>query len=83
MYKELLEIPSSHSFVRTDMKWDIGKETDIDTFWYDEKDLAGNIVAKYVVKVTKFIYPPQRSQICYQKFTPDSLSLLSTGELKH
>lgn len=82
MYKELLEIPSSHSFIRTDMKWDIGKETDIDTFWYDEKDLTGSIIAKYVVKVTKFIYPPKRSQIFYQKFTPDSLSLLSTGELK-
>lgn len=79
MYRELLGIPKEHGFIRTDMKWDEGKQIDVDTFWYDEKDTSDNIIAKYVVKVTKFIYPPKKSEISYQKFTPDSLSLLSSG----
>ena len=83
MYRELLGIPEDHKFIRTDMKWDIGKKIDIDTFWYDEKDPTGNIIAKYVVKVTKYIYPPKKSLISFNKFTPDSLSLLSSGELQY
>ncbi|PSV44160.1 hypothetical protein [Photobacterium indicum] len=83
MYKELLGIPKDHVFVRTDMKWDIGKKIDIDTFWYDEKDTADHIVARYVVKVTKFVYPPKKSLISFNKYTPDSLSLLASGELQH
>ena len=81
MYRELLGIPSEHAFVRTDMKWDEGKKMDVDWFWYDEKDMNGDVIAKYVVKVIKFIYPPQKAEISYQKYSADSISLLASGEL--
>ncbi|MDV5167694.1 hypothetical protein [Photobacterium rosenbergii] len=83
MYRDLLEIPAEHQFVRTDMKWDIGKKQDIDTFWYDEKKATGEVVAKYIVKVTKYIYPPKKSDISFKKYSADALSLLASGELSH
>lgn len=83
MYRDLLEIPAEHQFVRTDMKWDIGKKQDIDTFWYDEKKATGEVVAKYIVKVTKYIYPPQKSDISFKKYSADALSLLASGDLSH
>ena len=83
MYRDLLEIPAEHQFVRTDMKWDIGKKQDIDTFWYDEKKATGEVVAKYIVKVTTYIYPPKKSDISFKKYSADALSLLASGDLSH
>ncbi|KLV04190.1 hypothetical protein ABT56_16420 [Photobacterium aquae] len=81
MFKEKLGIPKDHKLIRTDMKWDEGKKVDVDTFWYDERDVSDDIVAKYIIKVTKYIYPPKRSDVTFQKYTADSLNLLATGDL--
>lgn len=67
MHKEELKIPSEHSLVQTKTEWKQKKGKDTDTYWYDELDAQGNIIAKYVVKDCTGTYPPFRRNITFEK----------------
>lgn len=69
MYKKILGVPDNHILCQTDTKWAERKGRDTDTYWYDEKDETGNLVAKYVVSDTTSMYPPQTRTIEFQKLT--------------
>jgi len=71
MYQKTLGIPENHTFTQTDTKWAERKGQDTDTYWYDEIDENNNIVAKYIVKDSTCIYPPQKRTIQYEKLSPD------------
>ena len=65
-YKEKIGIPASHSLVKTDSKWEQRKGQDTDTYWYDEVDESGNVVAKYVVEDSTSMHPPFERNISYK-----------------
>lgn len=67
MHEEELKIPSEHSLVQTKTEWKQKKGQDTDTYWYDEIDGQGNIIAKYVVKDSTSMYPPFRRNITFEK----------------
>jgi len=73
MYKTALGVPESHTLEQTDTKWEQRKGQDTDTYWYDEKNEAGDIVAKFIIRDSTCIYPPQSRNIQYEK-------LSATGE---
>ncbi|WP_417667184.1 hypothetical protein [Pseudidiomarina sp.] len=66
-YKEKIGIAESHDLVQTDSKWEQRKGQDTDTYWYDEVDESGTVVAKYVVIDSTSIYPPFERSISYEK----------------
>lgn len=80
MYKEALGISPQHSLVQTDTKWSQRKGQDTDTYWFDEKDEDGIVVAKYVVKDSTCIYPPQNRTVTYEKLSADG-KLIKTGTI--
>jgi len=67
MHKEELKIPSEHSLVQTKTESKQKKGQDTDTYWYDEVDAQGNIIAKYVVKDSTSIYPPFGRNVTFEK----------------
>jgi len=67
MHEEELKIPSEHSLVQTKTEWKQKKGQDTDTYWYDEIDGQGNIIAKYVVKDSTSMYPPFGRNITFEK----------------
>jgi len=71
MYKKSMGVPDNHTLSQTDTKWAERKGRDTDTYWYDEKDESGNLVAKYVVRDTTSVYPPQTRSIEFEKLTVD------------
>ncbi len=79
MYKKALGIPDGHSLEKTDTKWEQRKGQDTDTYWYNEKDKNGEIVAKFIVKDSMCIYPPQSRNIQYEKLTAAGEHLKSGG----
>ena len=66
-YKELIGIPESHQLVQTDSKWRQSGGKDTDTYWYDEVDEQGNVIAKYIVKDSTSMYPPQKNEVTFEK----------------
>ncbi|MGQ5487068.1 hypothetical protein [Photobacterium damselae] len=46
-------IATENQLIRADMKWDTTKSHDIETLWLVEKSPDDNVVARYVIKVTK------------------------------
>lgn len=67
MHEEELKIPSEHSLVQTNTEWKQKKGQDTDTYWYNEIDAQGNIIAKYVVKDSTSMYPPFGRNITFEK----------------
>ena len=67
MHEEELKIPSEHSLVQTKTEWKQKKGQDTDTYWYDEIDGQGNIIAKYIVKDSTSMYPPFGRNIAFEK----------------
>lgn len=68
MYKEKLGIPEQHEFVRTSSKSEQRKGRDTDIYGYDEKNAEGEVIAKYVVRDSMDIYPPQYTTVSFVKF---------------
>ena len=60
-------IADTHSLVQTDSKWEQRKGQDTDTYWYDEVDSAGAVVAKYVAYDSTGVYPPHGRSITFEK----------------
>lgn len=66
-HKKVIDIPSDHKLVQTDKKLEQRKGQDTDTYWYDEVDPTGNVVAKYIVKDSTSINPPSKRRITWEK----------------
>jgi len=66
-HKKKLGISDANSLVQTDSKWEQRRGQDTDTYWYDEVDGIGTIVAKYIVKDSTSIYPPNGRSITFEK----------------
>ena len=70
MYKEKLGIPADHDFVQTSNKSEQRKGRDTDIYGYDENNTDGDLVAKYIVRDSMSIYPPQSTTVSFVKFDP-------------
>ena len=66
-YKEKIGIPSEYSLVQTDTKWENRKGQDTDTYWFNELNKEGEVIARYVVRDSTCIYPPQKRTITWDK----------------
>ncbi|MCG9747243.1 hypothetical protein [Shewanella sp. Isolate8] len=66
-YKQKIGIPDEHELVQTATKWEQRKGKDTDTYWYDEVNTEGDVVAKYVVKDATSIYPPFGNSVTWEK----------------
>lgn len=60
-------IPETHKLVQTESKWEQRKGQDTDTYWYDEVDETGTVVAKYVVRDSTSMYPPFDRSVTFEK----------------
>lgn len=81
MYKDQLGIPAEHEFVQTSSRNEQRKGRDTDIYDYDEKDENGNLIAKYTIRESMSIYPPQTNTISYKKYDVDGKEIKS-GTLK-
>jgi hypothetical protein len=68
-HKKKIGISESHKLIQTDTKWEQRKGQDTDTYWYDEIDALGVVVAKYIVKDSTSMYPPFGRSITYEKLS--------------
>ena len=68
MYKEKLGVPTEHEFVSTGSKSEQRKGRDTDIYSYDEKNTDGEVIAKYVVRDSMSIYPPQSTTVSFVKY---------------
>ena len=68
MYRDKLNIPEEHKLVRTSSKSEQRKGRDTDIYGYDELNSNGEIIAKYVVRDSMSIYPPQNTTISFVKY---------------
>jgi len=66
MHKEKLGVPNEHELVRTSSTSEQRKGRDTDIYGNDEKNIAGEVIARYVVRDSMSIYPPSvhNSFIC-------------------
>lgn len=60
-------VAENNKLIQTDTKWEQRKGQDTDTYWYDEIDVTGNLVAKYIVKDSTSMYPPFGRTVSYEK----------------
>jgi len=68
MYKERLKIPENHNLVQTSSKNEQRKGRDTDIYDFDELNEDNEVIAKYVVRDSISIYPPQTTTITYVKY---------------
>jgi hypothetical protein len=68
MYREKLGIPEDHEFISTSTKSEQRKGRDTDIYGYDEKNVDGDVIAKYVVRDSMSIYPPQSTIVSFVKY---------------
>ena len=80
MNKHELGIPANHSLIQTDTKWEQRKGQDTDIYWYDETNEEGKVVAKYIVRDSTCIHPPQKRNITYDKLSIDG-QIINSGSL--
>jgi len=80
MYKEKLGVPNEHELVRTSSKSEQRKGQDTDIYGYDEKNTDGEIIAKYIVRDSMSIYPPQSTTVSFVKYDPSG-SEIGSGRI--
>lgn len=66
-HKKEAGIPCSHELVQTQAMSSQRKGQDTDTYWYDQVDENGTVVAKWIVKDSTSIYPPFGRSILAEK----------------
>lgn len=71
MYEEKLNIPKGHKLVRKSSKSEQRKGRDTDIYGYDELDQNGQLIAKYIVRDSMSIYPPQSTIVSFVKYDID------------
>ncbi len=68
MFEEELNIPKNHKLVETKKsEWKQKRGQDTDTYWFDELNSEGEVVARYIVKDSTSMYPPFKRNITYEK----------------
>jgi hypothetical protein len=67
MHEEKLGIPTEHSLVQTKTEWKQKRGQDTDTYWYDELNSEGKIIAKYIVKDSTSMHPPFGNNVTFDK----------------
>lgn len=77
MYKDKLGIPHNHELLRTNSKNEQRKGRDTDIYSYDELDDKGELIAKYVVRDSMSIYPPQSTTVSFIKYDLDGVEIES------
>jgi hypothetical protein len=77
MYREKLGIPIEHEFVGTSSKSEQRKGRDTDIYGYDEKNSDGEIIAKYIIRDSMSIYPPQNTTVSFVKYDASGIELSS------
>ncbi|XEG75361.1 hypothetical protein QA447_14355 [Pseudomonas sp. abacavir_1] len=60
-------IPADHRVEQTNTTWKQKSGRDTDTYWYDEFNAAGELVAKYVVEDSTSMYPPFGRSVTWSK----------------
>lgn len=68
-YAKKIGIPDNHKLIQTDTTWRQGKGLDTDTYWLDEQDENGKVVATYIVKDSTSMYPPFGRSINFEKIS--------------
>jgi hypothetical protein len=70
-HKKELKIPSKNKLIETKCEYDnFGlnhKGWDTDTYWYNEVDPSGNVIAKYIVEDSTNTRPPFNTKITFEK----------------
>lgn len=80
MDKDKLGIPANHSLIQTDTKWEQRKGQDTDTYWYNETNEEGEVVAKHIVRDSTCIYPPQKRSITFDKLSIEG-QIINSGSI--
>jgi len=80
MYKEILGIHNEHNLKETNSEWKQKRGQDTDTTWYDEIDIHGDIVARYIIIDSTSIYPPFSRTVKFKKYSLDG-NLINSGNL--
>lgn len=70
MYRVKLEIPNKHTFTLTSSRSEQRKGRDTDIYEYEEKNIDGDILAKYIIRDSMSIYPPQSTVVSFVKLDP-------------
>lgn len=61
-------IPDTHKLVQSKpSEWGVRKGQDTDTYWYNEVDPTGTVVAQYVVRDSTSTYPPHTRSVSFEK----------------
>lgn len=66
-HRAKIGIADDHDLVQTDTKCEQRKGQDTDTYWYDETDASGAVVAQHVIRDATSIYPPFGRTITWEK----------------
>jgi hypothetical protein len=66
-HRKLIGIPDSHGLTHTSSKREQRKGQDADLDYYDETDPEGTVIAKYEVRDSMSIYPPQTTTVSFRK----------------
>lgn len=77
MYKEKLGVPDEHELVQTSSKSEQRKGRDTDIYDYDERNADGAVIAKYVVRDSMSIYPPQSTTVSFVKYDSSGVEIES------
>lgn len=68
-HRELIGIPSDHGLNRTGSETEQRRGWDTDVYFYDELNPLGEVVAKYEVRDSMSIYPPQKRELTFTKLS--------------
>lgn len=67
LYAAKMGVPCDHNIIETDTHYQKSNDLQTDTYWYDEVDSDGKIVAKYILKNTTSISAPSKNNITFEK----------------
>lgn len=69
LYEGKIGIASGHRLIATLTKYEENSNLEIDTYWYDEINSEGKVVAKYILKNSRSISPPRKNDITFEKIS--------------
>ena len=67
MHEQEIGIAEGHTLNQTKTEWKQKKGQDTDTYWYDELNEEGEVVAQYVLWDTTSMHPPFGRTITFEK----------------
>ena len=66
-HKKIIGVPDEHTLQIIDRAFEHRHGKDIETLWYDEYDVTGQLVGKYMLKTSKVHFPPFLTDVCYER----------------